>query len=90
MTEAQEIRSMRRQREGVVIGNKMDKTVVVRVDQRIRHRQYTKEVTRARKFYAHDEKNEAQMGDVVRIAETRPLSRLKRWRLVEIVRKANV
>ena len=68
----------------------MDKTVVVRVDQRIRHRRYAKEVTRARKFYAHDEANEAQIGDVVRIAETRPLSRLKRWRLVEIVRKASV
>ena len=80
-------RAVRKTREGVVISDAMEKTIVVRVERRVRHEVYGKEVTRYKKFYAHDEKNEAHEGDVVRIMETRPLSRLKRWRLVEILRK---
>ncbi len=80
-------RAVRKTREGVVISDAMDKTVVVRVERRVRHEVYGKEVTRYKKFYAHDEKNESHKGDVVRIMETRPMSRLKRWRLVEILKK---
>ena len=80
-------RGVRKKREGLVISDAMDKTVIVRVERRFRHPEYGKEITRSNKFYVHDEKNEAKTGDVVRIMETRPLSRLKRWRLVEIVRK---
>lgn len=81
-------RNSRRQREGLVIGDRMDKTIVVKVDRKIRHRLYGKEIKLAKKYYAHDEKGEASVGDVVRITETRPLSKLKRWRLAEVVRKA--
>ena len=70
-----------------VFSNKGDRTFVFRVDGRVRHPQYEKVLTLASRFYAHDEKNEAKMGDRVRITETRPLSRLKRWRLVEVVEK---
>lgn len=84
-----EDRALRRQREGIVIGTRMEKTIVVRVDRRIRHRLYGKEMTRSRKYYAHDERREASLGDAVRIMETRPYSKLKRWRLVEVVRKAD-
>ena len=80
-------RGLRKNREGVVISDSMDKTVVVSVERRFRHPTYGKEITRSKKYYAHDEKNEAHKGDVVRIAETRPLSKLKRWRLVEVVKK---
>ncbi len=80
-------RGVRKNREGVVISDSMDKTVVVSVERRFRHPTYGKEITRSKKYYAHDEKNEAHKGDVVRIAETRPLSKLKRWRLVEVVKK---
>jgi small subunit ribosomal protein S17 len=80
-------RGVRKEREGVVVSDAMDKTIVVRVERRFRHPTYGKEIRRFKKFYAHDEKNEAGPGDVVRIVETRPLSRLKRWRLVEILRK---
>jgi len=80
-------RGVRKSREGVVISDSMDKTVVVSVERRFRHPTYGKEITRSKKCYAHDEKNEAHKGDVVRIAETRPLSKLKRWRLVEVVKK---
>jgi small subunit ribosomal protein S17 len=80
-------RAVRKKREGTVISDAMDKTVIVRVERRFRHAEYGKEITRSKKFYVHDEKNEAKVGDVVRIEETRPLSRLKRWRLVEIVKK---
>ena len=88
MTSAQiEIsRPLRKEREGVVIRHQ-DKTLVIKVDRRIRHKRYGKEVLRFKKFFAHDEKNEAGVGDVVRIMETRPLSKLKRWRLVKILRK---
>ena len=66
----------------------MDKTIIVRVDRRIRHRLYKKELTRSKKYYVHDEDKKASMGDVVRIMETRPYSKLKRWRLIDIVRPA--
>lgn len=80
-------RVARKERVGLVVSDKMDKTIVVRVARRVRHAKYEKVVTLASKFYAHDEKNEAKVGDRVRIVETRPLSRLKRWRLTEIVVK---
>ena len=80
-------RGVRKNREGVVISDAMEKTIVVSVQRRYRHPTYGKEITRSKKYYAHDEKNEAHKGDVVQIAETRPLSKLKRWRLVEIVKK---
>lgn len=70
-----------------MIANKMTKTIVVRVQRRYEHRRFKKIVTAYKKLYAHDEKGEAQIGDRVRIQETRPLSKLKRWRLVEILEK---
>ncbi len=81
-------RGTRKQREGRVVSTAMDKTVVVLVERRMRHPLYGKEIRRHKKFYVHDEKNEAAVGDVVRIQETRPLSKMKRWRLVEIIRRA--
>jgi len=73
---------------GEVVSNRMAKTIVVRVVRKKAHAFYGRVVSKAKKFYAHDEKNEARIGDVVRLEETRPLSKLKRWRLKEIVRKA--
>ena len=81
-------RGNRKERVGEVISNKMTKTIVVRVERRYAHPRFKKVVTGYKKFYAHDEKNEAKVGDRVRIEETRPLSKLKRWRLVEVVDKA--
>jgi len=78
-------RGNRKERVGEVISNKMAKTIVVRVERRFPHPRYKKVVTGYSKFYAHDEKNEAKVGDQVRIQETRPLSKLKNWRLVEVV-----
>ncbi len=78
----------RKVREGLVLSAKMDKTVIVGVTDRVRHRRYGKTMQRTRRFYAHDEANDAREGDRVRIAETRPLSRLKRWRLVEVLERA--
>ncbi|MGQ0815429.1 MAG: 30S ribosomal protein S17 [Gemmatimonadota bacterium] len=78
----------RKTRVGTVVSNKMDKTVVVAVERRVSHPLYGKQVARTKKYYAHDEENAAREGDVVRIVETRPLSKLKRWRIVEIVEKA--
>ena len=72
---------------GNVVSNRMNKTIVVQVIRRKSHPLYLRVVSKAKKFYAHDEKNEAHIGDVVRLEETRPLSKLKRWRLKEIVRK---
>lgn len=83
-----ETRNARKERIGVVVSNKMDKSIVVRVERRLKHPKYGKFVKRSTKFMAHDEKNECQIGDVVRIMETRPLSRMKRWRLVEIIERA--
>jgi small subunit ribosomal protein S17 len=78
----------RKVREGVVVSNKMDSTLVVAVNERVSHPRYGKTVQRTKKLYAHDEKNEAKIGDRVRVQETRPLSKLKRWRLTEIVERA--
>jgi len=73
---------------GEVVSNRMQKTIVVEVIRRKAHPLYIRVVSKAKKFYAHDEKNQAHVGDVVRLEETRPLSKLKRWRLKEVVRKA--
>lgn len=81
-------RANRKLRVGTVVSHKMDKTAVVAVERRVAHAMYGKQVARTKKYYAHDEENAAREGDVVRIAETRPLSKLKRWRIVEIVEKA--
>lgn len=78
-------RANRKERVGEVIANRMTKTIIVRVERRFPHPKFKKVVTGYKKFYAHDEKNEAKVGDRVRIEETRPLSKTKRWRLVEIV-----
>ena len=86
---ALESRGHRKDRVGEVISNKMTKTIVVRVERRFQHAQFKKVVTGYKKFYAHDEKSEAKPGDRVRIQETRPLSKLKRWRLVEVVERAS-
>lgn len=80
--------SRRKVRVGVVVSDKMDKTVLVRVDRKVRHPLYGKTLARSTKFAAHDEANEARVGDRVRIMETRPLSKSKRWRVVEIVERA--
>ena len=73
---------------GEVVSDKMDKTIVVQVARRVRHARYQKVMTKYKKFYAHDENGEANVGDKVRIASTRPLSKLKRWALVQVVEKA--
>mgnify|MGYP001606535544 CR=1 FL=1 len=75
---------------GVVVSTKMDKTVVVRIDRTKRHRLYGKTMRSTQRYKAHDEKNECHLGDVVKISETRPLSREKRWRIVEIVQRGDV
>ncbi len=81
-------RHARKVREGVVVSCGMDKTAVVAVIERVRHPKYAKTVLRTKKLYAHDEANDANVGDRVRVMETRPLSKLKRWRLVEILERA--
>lgn len=73
---------------GTVVSNKMDKSILVRVDRKVKHPLYKKYITRSSKFVAHDERNECQAGDKVKIVETRPLSRRKRWRLMEVLEKA--
>jgi small subunit ribosomal protein S17 len=80
-------RGHRKERVGEVISNKMTKTIIVRVERRFPHPRYKKVVTGYSKFYAHDEKSEAKVGDTVRIIETRPLSKMKNWRLVEVVER---
>src|SRR5262245_47163873 len=82
-------RGNRKERVGEVISSKMAKTIVVRVERRFPHPRYKKVVTGYKKFYAHDEKSEAKVGDVVRIQETRPLSKLKSWRLLEVVERSS-
>jgi small subunit ribosomal protein S17 len=78
----------RKLREGLVVSTKMDKTVVVAVVDRVRHRRYGKTLQRTRRLYAHDEVNDAREGDRVRVQETRPQSRQKRWRVVEVLERA--
>jgi small subunit ribosomal protein S17 len=81
-------RSSRKVRQGVVVSTAGDKTCVVKVEERKKHALYGKMITQSKKFHAHDENNECGVGDTVTIMETRPLSKMKRWRLVEIVEKA--
>jgi small subunit ribosomal protein S17 len=89
VTESEQTRSNpRKVREGVVVSDKMDSTLVVAVNERVSHARYGKTVQRTKKLYVHDEKNEAKLGDRVRVQETRPLSKLKRWRLTEVVERA--
>ena len=83
-----EVRGMRKTRTGVVVSDKMDKTIVVEIRTRVKHPLYGKIMNRTKKFKAHDEENQCGIGDTVRIMETRPLSKDKRWRLVEIIEKA--
>ena len=78
----------RKTRDGTVVSTKMDKTVVVSVVERVRHSRYQKTLQRTKKLYAHDEANDAREGDRVRVQETRPLSRTKRWRVVEVLERA--
>jgi len=80
-------RATRKTRTGEVVSSRMDKTIVVRTVTRVPHPKFGKIVKQMKKFYAHDEQNQAKPGDTVRIMETRPLSKLKRWRLVEVVQK---
>ena len=80
--------SRRKTQVGYVVSNKMNKTIVVEVSRQKAHAMYRRVVAKTKKFYAHDDQNTARVGDVVKIEETRPLSKLKRWRLVEIVRRA--
>ena len=82
-------RPRRKRMEGTVVSDKMDKTRVVDVVRRFRHPAYEKVVTRHTRLYAHDEKNETHRGDVVQVMETRPLSRMKRWRIVRVMTKAS-
>jgi small subunit ribosomal protein S17 len=87
-TTGAEGRNLRKIRTGVVTSNKMTKTITVAVERRVKHPIYGKFVKKTTKFHAHDEKNECTIGDVVKIMESRPLSKTKRWRLVEVVEKA--
>ncbi len=86
--EAQEIKHKRKVRSGTVVSDCQDKTIVVRVDRRAVHPLYKKVVTRVKKYYVHDEGNEARNGDRVQIVETRPLSKTKRWRLDSVLQRA--
>jgi small subunit ribosomal protein S17 len=88
VTEGTTERSARKVREGKVVSNKMNQTAVVAVVERVRHPKYGKFLQRTKKLYVHDEDNTMQMGDRVRVVETRPLSKLKHWRLVEILERA--
>ena len=81
-------RNLRKTRVGIVTSNKMDKTITVAVERKVKHPMYGKFVKKTSKFHAHDEKDECTIGDVVKIMETRPLSKTKRWRLIEVIEKA--
>ncbi len=82
------MRNLRKERQGVVFSNKMDKTITVAVKWKEKHPIYQKFVNKTKKYHAHDEKNDCNIGDTVKIMETRPLSKTKRWRLVEIIERA--
>ena len=82
------MRNLRKERQGVVFSNKMDKTITVAIKWKEKHPIYGKFVNKTKKYHAHDEKNECTIGDTVKIMEARPLSKLKRWRLVEIIERA--
>jgi len=90
MSETNIVRDQRKERVGEVMSNKMAKTIVVRVKRRFQHPRFKKVITSYKKLYAHDEKGEAKPGDQVRIEETRPLSKTKRWRLVEVLQRGEV
>ena len=83
-----ETRNLRKERIGTVVSNKMDKSITIAVQRKVKHPIYGKFIGKTTKFMAHDEKNECGVGDTVKIMETRPLSKIKRWRLVEIIEKA--
>ena len=83
-----EARKLRKTRQGVVLSNKMDKTIIVAAKFKEKHPIYGKFISKTKKYYAHDEKNEVNLGDIVQIMETRPLSKLKRWIVVKIVERA--
>ncbi|HHU49334.1 MAG: 30S ribosomal protein S17 [Caldicoprobacterales bacterium] len=85
---ADETRGNRKVRTGIVVSNKMDKTIVVAIETRVKHKLYGKIIKRTTKLKAHDEENICQIGDRVKVMETRPLSRHKRWRLIEVIEKA--
>lgn len=87
-TDTKQDRNLRKSRTGVVVSDRASKTIVVKVDRRKAHPKYHKVVTVSKKYYAHDENNEAKIGDTVEITETRPLSKLKRWRLVAVLKRA--
>jgi len=86
--ETESIRSLRKERVGLVTSNKMDKSITVQVERRVKHPIYKKFIKKSSKFTAHDEENDCNIGDTVRIMETRPLSKNKCWRLVEIIERA--
>ena len=86
--EEKKVRNLRKERTGIVISNKMDKTIVVAVKRKVKHPIYGKFVNKTTKFYAHDEKEDSNIGDLVRIMETRPLSKNKCWRLIGIIERA--
>ncbi|NBR71402.1 MAG: 30S ribosomal protein S17 [Verrucomicrobia bacterium] len=88
MSDVSQQKSVLKERIGEVVSAKMEKTIVVRVERRMPHPKYKKIIRLQKKFYAHDEEKQAKLGDTVRIIECRPLSRLKRWRLVEVVKQA--
>ena len=83
-----EKRNLRKERTGLVISNKMDKSIVVQIERRYKHSVYGKYVKKTNKLVAHDEKNDCNIGDTVKIMETRPLSKIKNWRLIEIIERA--
>ena len=82
------VRNLRKQKTGVVVSNKMDKTITVKVERKVKHPIYGKFLKKTTSFHAHDEKNECSIGDTVKIMESRPMSKTKRWRLVEIIERA--
>jgi len=86
--ETTEKRNLRKERVGVIVSDKMDKSIIVAVERKVKHPMYGKFVKKTSKFVAHDEKNECHVGDTVKIEETRPLSKTKNWRLVEILERA--
>jgi small subunit ribosomal protein S17 len=86
--EEKSIRSLRKERTGLVVSDKMDKTIVVKVDRRVKHPMYGKFVHKSTRLMAHDQKNECNIGDKVRLMETRPLSKKKCWRVIEIIERA--
>ena len=86
--EEKNVRNLRKERIGIVVSNKMDKTIIVAVKRKVKHPIYGKFVSKTTKFYAHDEKDDSNIGDLVRIMETRPLSKNKCWRLIDIIERA--